>query len=347
VKNVTSDVQSIKLQLHKGDLWYLDSDKGFPRRANVPPAEFLALPRVARIGCVRATGSAANTKLLLYLYSMKEDGRLQSVALCTPLVCPVAKQRKDPQAVLMAMRTFDRAASVGGFHEMTTADRSSYALADALYSHTQGDTLTKSCVAELLCEHPAWRALSFIKSLNGLAVAGLLAHIGDPRWYIDPCKPNSMAKLYAWLGLCPQTQAGVTTRSPQGRYHRRCKLVQQCWKDLRVAAEIRDRFDLCTPVPVPDSELPGVASYDFVWRAWGHQMRLGTVGVEPGDVVVADLHASQRFIAFLRHTWLSELYRDSTALPDQGASLFRPADFFRHSAEVAAYELHQLRLGMI
>jgi hypothetical protein len=47
-------------------------------------------------------------------------------------------------------------------------------------------------------------------------------------------------------------------------------------------------------------------------------------------------------VAFLRHTWLDALYQDSNALPEKGAGLFRPVDFFKHPVEAEMYTQYRL-----
>lgn len=127
------------------------------------------------------------------------------------------------------------------------------------------------------------------------------------------------------------------------RHHARCACVLNCWKAREKEHEVRSMFELTTPQPVEGSALLGAAPYDFAWRVWGLKLGIG-INAKPDttDPVKADLRASQRFVLFLRQTWISALYDSSAALPDQGASLFRPADFFKHPTEIAAYEMHQL-----
>jgi hypothetical protein len=124
-------------------------------------------------------------------------------------------------------------------------------------------------------------------------------------------------------------------------------VVLDCWKDRRLVEVIRETYEVHTPVPIADNPQPGWAPYDFVWREWGRRMGYGNPEAPEGDPVTADLRASQRFVAFVRQAWLGELYRNSPATPDCRAGLFRPADFFKHATEIAAYEMHQIRHDMI
>jgi len=340
------DTLTLKLHTHGGKIWYLDGDRN-ARCTGDAPEDFLVGKVFAGAGRIRLVGNAANARLIMYLYDLKQKHKLESVQVCTPLVCPVEKDRNRPEAMLLGMRSFTRAASLGGFHEVGEADYRSYALLVALTQGTVRGQPVGVAALQLLRGHPAWRPLSFIASLNKLAVAGLLAYMLDPRWYIDQCAPDRLGKLEAWMGLNPKTQAGVSGCSPRWRFHKRCEMVLNCWKDTRQEDAVRYRFDLEAPQPVADSPLTGIAPWDFAWRTWGYYLGLGMPDAPEGDPVIADLRGSRRFLAFLRHTWLSELYRDSPAMPEQNAALFRPADFFRHPTEIAAYELHQIKTEMI
>lgn len=293
-------------------------------------------------------GLASNVRLLLYLYDLKQKERITSVAVCSPLAARLERQRRDPEAAILAMRQFTKAASLGGFHEFVEADYRAYALTQSVHDGVLlGKPVTEQTL-RLLRAHPAWKPLSFVANLNKLALAGLLAYIRDPRYYVDDCKPDSGCKLESFMGLSPRTQAGVSGTRGRGRYHRRCQLVRDCWKDPKLVAAVRDTYEVHTPVPVADRPQPGWAPYDFVWRAWGRRMGFGLPeSLAVRDEVMADLRASQRFMTFVRLTWLSELYRDAPMTPDGRAALFRPADFFHHPTEIAAYEMHQIRHNMI
>lgn len=342
-----TDIQTLRLHMHKGKVWYAENDCE-ARCSGESPVDFLHSNFPLHAGRIQLVGDAANARLITYLYDLKQKQKLESVQVCSPLVCPIARHRRRPEAVLLHMQVFARAPSLGGFHEVVEADYRAYALSTSLTQNTLHGAPVNADALQLLRGHPAWRPLSFIQSLDKLAVAGLLACILDPRWYIDQCAPDRLGKLEAWLGLNPKTQAGVSLPgASRWRHHHRCAIVLGCWKDLQYQEKVADRFDLGGFDPVAGSTLTGVAPWDFAWRTWGYKMGIGRPEAPEGDPVLADLRGSQRFIAFLRHVWLAELYRDSTATPEQNAMLFRPADFFRHPTEIAAYELHQLTTGML
>jgi len=340
------DTLTMKLHTHCGKIWYADGDYA-TRCSGESPEAFLESAAFTRADSVQLVGTCANARLITQLYDLKQKDKLQSVQVCTPLVGRIEKHRRNPEAMLLAMRDFTRAPSLGGFHEVVESDYRSYALAVALSKSVLHGEEVEVDVLQLLRGHPAWRPLSFIQSLNKLSVAGLLSYILDPRWYIDQCAPDRLGKLEAWLGLNPRTQAGVYGTREPWRHHKRCKVVLNCWKNRAAEQKVRYRYELGAPHPVEGSDLVGMAPWDFCWRTWGRKLGLGDPNAPEGDPVMADLRGSQRFIAFLRHTWLSELYRESAATPEQQCPLFRPTDFFHHQTEKAAYELHQIATNMI
>lgn len=338
------DVYALKLHVSKGVVWQLDRDLQNPECTGMSIEALLDdhdLINPDRF--IRVAGCRANIPLLARLYELKQEGEIAKVEVCSPMVCRVAKHRKDPYAILHRMRLFKRASSLGGFHEVTDLDYRSYRLA----AHLAAGRKYEQETLDLLRDHPAWTPIAFVESLRKVPVATLLATIIDPRWYVDETSPNSVARLNEFLGLTPRTQSGVFGIKTPGRHHHRCQNVLNCWKNPRFESEIADRFDLAPPQPIFGSELPGFAPYDFIWRAWGDHQNMGNPNLEPGDPVKAELRASQRFIMFLWLTWLNELYRDKDSMPDCGASLFRPADFFKHEIEVQAYEVYQINTGLI
>lgn len=305
--------------------------------------EFAEDPQFGKTEQIRVMGSAENAKLITVLHDLKQKGKIASVEIASPLICRKRQSRHDPAAVLMALRqSVELSPSLGGFHELTENDYRAYALAvevAATAVSTKHTLVVSKKALGLLKGHPAWKALSFIQSLNPTYVAGLLAHMLDPRWYIDGCSPDRFSKVQGYLGLEPLTQRGVTLAAyPAWRHHRACNTTLRCWKDLAKEREVRETFALTGTVVIDRSYRLGIAAWDFPWRIWGKQI------ANNGDPVLADLRASQKFIEFVQLTWLSELYRDSAATPEQRASLFRPADFFKNKAEVEAYELHQVQI---
>jgi len=334
------DRKALKLHVSDGKVWYIRG-AGMPEPSHVSVDEFLEGPVARSADHFRLVGSHSNAVLITKLFHLKQKDLISSVEVATPLVCVTEAERRNPEAMLARMRLCSQPPSKGGFHEVTENDYRSYALSVEVLKAAKHGAATSKQALRLLNSHPAWKALSFITSLDPAHVAGLISYIRDPRWFIDPCYPDRLGKLEASLGLNPKTQAGVAGVAPKWRHHQRCSLVLRCWKNDAKIPEVKENFELVTPLPVPSCHQIGLAPYDFAWRVWGNRMGIGLPNVEPNPVL-ADLRASQRLIAFLRHTWLSELYLDSQAVPEMQAPLFRPRDFFHYETEVAAYEEHCL-----
>lgn len=282
----------------------------------------------------RLVGLRSNARLIIKLWHLKQTGKLNSVAVCTPGVCRTKTEWNSPDAVMAGMRMCGLAPSQGGFHEVVEDDYRAYALAAEDINNTEN-------IMRLLQAHPAWRAMSFIKSLNKKACAELLSKLIDPRWFVDRCYPDKNGRMESAFGLNPRTQIGVTLRNQTKQLnHKWCRVVLESWKSKQFESEVMQRLELANLQPIENCELLGVAPYDFLWRIWGYHMGLG--GNRAPDAVKADLRASQRLLHFIRYTWLAELYAHSGATPEQRAALFRPADFFKHPLEIAAFECHEI-----
>lgn len=278
-------------------------------------------------------GMRGNAALLAHLYELKESRQLPIVVhVASPLVCQTQADRESPESVLASMRCFNRAASLGGFHKFEAKDYISYAIVRELVAHNCV-TDTARRYAQL---HPVWNALQFVPHKNADKCIELLSVIVDPRWYVDVCNPDRLSKLESYLGLNPRTQAGLTGKTPAGDHADACALVAGCWQQAELLNRVLGLFRLHGPTPVADCVEPGLAPGDFAWRMWGTRLGMGSKYKSKGPVM-ATLRASQLFVGYIRHTWLSALYSDAQKGRDE---LFSPKAFFRHAEEVEAYTRH-------
>ena len=307
-----------------GQVWYQATDPEPKLFGNV--ADFVASNMSSDFTRVCAVGMRCNAELICQLYETR-----QRIDVCTPMIVEKRADRAKPGPVLFELGLCSWSPSQGGFHEVVDSDYRAYKVA----SHfTQG--VGNAQMEELLLAHPAWRPLSFIRTISKRDLFNVLAHTIDPRWYIDVCYPDRGSKFYSWLGLYPHTQSGISTPSPgiermsPGSYLTRiCAYTMNCWK-VGPEAAVRSILDLTGIKPISMSDRLGIAPWDFCWRAWA-------TGKNP---VQADLRGSRLFADFLRQTWLDAIYNNSAAVPDERATLFRPADFFKHEVEILAYEQH-------
>jgi len=331
---ITTDLKSLKLHTHNGLVWYIVGD-GLHSRSRMTVEEFADSKVLANADSVRVIGMAENADLIIALAAKQREGELDSVEVVTPLVCATAAERQEPLMALYRMRSFLRAPSLGGYHQLTTADLRSYELVVSL--RDEGWTPATQCI---LMQHPVWYPLKFIPELDWKCCAELIATIIDPRWFVDVFSPDRSAKLESFLGLDPKTQAGVSVRkAKRTRRHRLCSLVRSCWKLPRLHDIVVDRFELAGPRPFRGSNEPGLRPGDFPWRVWGYMQGIGPGSRQPSrGCVIADMRASQKFLRYMRLVWLQQLYHGKE-LPDQCTPLFDSALFFRlHIEEAEAFD---------
>jgi len=333
ITSVSTDVMSLKLHVDSGVVWALNG-QNIPTCTRQTVADFFGADMLKNCERVRVVGSAQNASLITALYDLKLRKEIESLQVVTPLVCQTHTERQDPEFVLWSMRNFTRSPSLGGFHEVTHLDYPSYVLLHELKTNKNENEFKLSELSRrYLKAHPAWQAISFLRFMDEFKCAHLLANIIDPRWYIDSCHPDRTAKLEAWLGLNPKTQAGVIdSKQLQWRYHERCSLVFDCWFDNKLSLEARSNFNEFGLLPWEEDKenCPvGLAPCDFIWRVWG------AVETKP---IKAALVGSTYFVKFLRNAWLSALYADSKSAGH--FPLFRPVDFFKYAVEAAAYTAH-------
>jgi hypothetical protein len=273
---------------------------------------------------VRLVGMHCNGHLITRMFEEKVKAEV-----CTPLIVEKRADRRKPGPVLYELGLCARGPSQGGFHEVVESDYHAYKLAIAFDKPLKAVELRP-----LLEAHPAWKAMDFVSTVWIIDTAVVLAYLVDPRWYIDECYPDRCNKLWSALGLNLHTQAVVTREAPRHRNSQVdiCQHTLRAWKNVEHETEVKKLFDLAGTKPIADSSLLGLRPGDFCWRTWGRYT----------NPVQADLRGSQHFADFLRLTWLNEIYRGSSALPEERAVLFRPADFFKYPEEIHAYEQYQL-----
>lgn len=323
------DTLALKLHVDNGRVWTCRGAE-HPIPTELTVRELIAGDLLDKVENVCVVGSHQNAELIVGLQEQKLKNRIKSVQVVTPLVCSTAADRARPEAVIYHMRRYNKAPSLGGYHEVTDADYMAYALIVEMQRVKSANLTDKA--RHYLTKHPAWRSMTFVRGLCDLSCAKLLATIIDPRWYVDLCNPNRGSKLEAYLGLTPKTQQAVTYPGTKPwRHHDKCKLVKDCWCDpefsnIAYAAYSANQISIC------DTDTPGLNVRDFLWRIWASYLGLGEAAIDP---VKAELRAGQKFVNFVRLTWLAELYRDHNY--DGGASLFRATDFFLHVVEAQAY----------
>jgi hypothetical protein len=176
---------------------------------------------------VRLLGSQANAELICWLYQARSrSGFPLKVQLGSPGICKKS-ELVSPELTLGRFRDLEsRTSSTGGWHSMTDADLTTYLLICAL---AQSNGQMTDDLLTLMERHPARKALSFIPSLNLPKAAVLLAHIIDPRWYVNPRYPDRSSNLKSRLGLVSQNMLHLTKGTKAGINARSSRDVVAAW----------------------------------------------------------------------------------------------------------------------
>lgn len=273
-------------------LWYARG-RDTPRQAADPAFldQVVATPPEG----IRMLGTAASAEVLCRLHKLLPDAVIE---VASPLVCHTQRERNDPVVAIYRMRQCLLAPSLGGWHRVTQADYATYRLLVAI---RRGEP-----TQPWLRRHPAYYDLKFIRTLNEVAAARLLAEIIDPRWYIDIKNPYRLARLRAYMGLTPK-YAARWGQADESTVVQRGETAAACW--------MQDR--------VPDYKDPR----NFLWRraAVADRVQLGS------------LRATQVLLTYLVRTWQQQL-----SAGYQQLDMFSPADLLKGD-EVDAYREYAAR----
>ncbi len=287
------------LKLHTapdGNIWFAAGNCE-PRSSSTTLSNFTTHEMWDRdVVSVQVLGTRANAGLLVRLYEHRKELRVGRFEVAGPQVCETQQELSDPEITLFRMRQCLLPAGLGGWHAFSEADYVSYQLAHAL----RATEPTPRGPASLLRSHPVWRPLSFIPGLDVACCAALVGGLLDPRWFVSPHKPDSIARFRRYLGLDPES--AVSNNSENTRTARYI-LVRSCWK-----TQPPDRVAIERPE-------------NFLWR----------VHREAGDR--GDLRASQYFAFFLFHVWRNALSTVNDGLLDLDV-------IFKSPAEIAAFKQH-------
>jgi hypothetical protein len=302
------DENVIKLHTHAdGRVWFAGGIGPTTNSEQLLDA-FLLSPVLNGIGVqVRVLGLPQNAELISALYLRRYKNEINRVEVAGPNTLHTPEDIEDPHVVIQRMRSVDVPAAAGGWHTLSVHDYPTYAM---IARSRRANFAFDDAAQTYLRMHPAYKALTFIPTLNEEVVAQLLSTIVDPRWYVDRKAPDRAAKLELFLGLTPQVQECVSAarRLLYKNRELRCAIVLRAWKTVSV-----EEVDLKQPA-------------NFLYRIY-NATGAGSKG---------DLRASQAFARYLRHNWLDAL--DGRRGTKDG--LFAPDLFFKTPAEREAYAEH-------
>lgn len=284
---------------HDGIVWFADGNK-IPVSSGVKPQLFVER-LLQRHGGVhtRLLGSHANAHLITLL--RKHSGFIRAVEVASPSICGTAASRATATSALHWMRQCNLPASLGGWHKVNDKDYPAYAMVYQM----QTDGCFNDHVQALLRVHPAWYDLQMIQTISAEWTAWVLTFLIDPRWYIDPDNPYRMSRLRAYMGISPKVMSRVMENHDATGAGTRCRAVLGAWYDNGPPTKDRESH-------------PG----NFLWRIYRSH----------GGGLKGLLRASERFLLYLRHTWVQAVY------PHQ--LLFAPELFFKRPEELRAYKRH-------
>lgn len=299
------DERTIKAHVDRTGIVWIAEGADPPKSTGANSMQFLTDTRTRKLFRYRVLGTRLNSYLIHGLYSQSYREEIDAVEVASPLAVSRSKCRQHPTETLSAMRLWDRAPSCGGWTKVGKAESVAYALSVELNNRTEH---SGEIVANLLCAHPVWRFLEDIPGIRPTHIAMTLALILDPRFFVDPVKPNRSSRLQTYLGLDPKIHrylAGSTQEvAIDIRRQQHAELIATAWvQQLKMFEHEPD----CT----------GSA---FLYRTWS-KAGCGWKGL---------LKGSQRLISYIKHLWLDSLYKDR-AWKDP---LFVPEYFFKEEREL-------------
>lgn len=303
-------------------VWAIDGDKT-PKELGVYVDEFVnEIKATGRHKLIRVIASEGNHPLITKLYRCKMDGDLDSVQLATPSLL----QKNKPASSLLRMRMCALPASLGGWHEMTSDDFVMYTMARLVYFYYNLEIKTKkdgsptlkskkqmddifSHITNLLNNHPVWPYLSFIDGINPVAAADVLTSICDPRWFVDPDRPDRLSKLYSWLGLSGHEGSSQKLR--------RAASAKACWISDYVEFK-RDSGLLGKKLKDPSCFILKHAN-----KKWGSD-----------DAKWPDSCVSKYLVKFIKLSWMDCIYPFPNPWMEP---LFNYSEFFKDPAATKAF----------
>lgn len=285
-------------------VWFGTSkEQGKAHVSELSIADFLKNGWVQTAERIRLLGCPSNARLICALYEDRLTDPTRSspiIQIGTPTAIP-ADARNDPPRIITAMDELRLPSSCGGWHELTEHDYAAYSLA----VHSQGQT-SSTAIMELLERHPAYPAVSFIPTFSPLDAAKLLSEILDPRWFVDPIKPDRTSRLRNYLGMRIDIIEKMFTETAPNARQARAHLVFKSWAAGEHAEDAAE-------------DAPGSFLMRVIRDAQTRDKGL--------------LKACIRYISFIRGVWLDQI-------ANKGRTLFVPEYFFANKEEAEAYQLY-------
>lgn len=192
---------------------------------------------------IRLLGCAANAPLICAIHNHQikhgRHGIKDSIRICSPAMF-TRRQLQEPTIVLQRLWQPTSEILQASSFELQIHDVCAY----QLLAQLQGEQYwhVTSTVLQTAQMHPGWAAASFPFTSDVEAVARLLGHIVDPRWFLHPTRPNRLTRLYQYFGLSPKNCDNVLKaqrphRMPEDRWARLQNAVK-AWTGGKTPEEI-------------------------------------------------------------------------------------------------------------
>ena len=167
-----------------------ETDKKFGEYSD--SASLLKSSLVSEVREIRVLGGSHNCHLLRAALDYKAASGLDyEVFTCSPLLL---YDRLD----FATARNLKFSPSVGGWRKCGDDDRIILTVRDAL----KDPSATTHQHRRTLRKHRAYSYFSYLQKCDWVHLINVICEIVDPRWFIDPMKPNSRGRLWSFFGLC-------------------------------------------------------------------------------------------------------------------------------------------------
>lgn len=293
---------------NNGVLWYNNGREHSASSVNGSIDDFLTQTWLSKdVTKIKVLGHRSTANLICKLYEAQQPQSktlLAAVHVGSPAVLG-SKLRANPLMTFSAMDELVLPASCGGWHELCEQDYRQYDLVRQLDADKE---LTATLHLKLRA-HPAYPAVSFIPTVNYLASAQFLAEIVDPRWFVDPLKPDRTSRLRSYFGMHLDTMRKVLQGNTASTRAIKAHMLYTSW-----ACGSHKRVTINSPA-------------DFLFK-----LAASATSNDKGM-----LKACVKYLTFVRGVWLQNL-------ATRGRTLFVPEYFFNEATEVTCFKEHLKRL---
>jgi hypothetical protein len=244
----------------------------------------------------RIIGAQQNVNLIARLYQELLAAEIQ---LATPRLVGARRNLSDGRYSIFCAQQSQLPRSAGGWNKLSEQQASIYNL--ATYQRSS-DSL--QLFSDVISEHWFCKLLSFIPGLYLPAVAEIATAVLDPRWFIDPKKPDRCSALKRYLGISPAVVKAMLAGA-SSPLHQRCKLTHAAWY---------------TSIDPKQIVKPGHFLHRILYKR--------------GGKLDGWVSATNKFVEFFNRAWLDQLSK--TENKNKADAMFLPELFFKNS-EVEAY----------